>query len=73
MEIKFEGIDYWNRPVFRQVDGDNRFGSVDLLCSNTDEVKERISADDLVYFGTTFDEDDPQGTPLKKGALTIIW
>jgi len=28
--LKFEGIDYWNRPVFKDDNG-NRFGNVDIL------------------------------------------
>lgn len=72
MQVKFEGIDYWHRPVFKQVDGENRFGSVDLLFTNEEEAKARITADDLIYFGVTFDLDDPQGTLIKKGALTIV-
>ena len=56
--IKFEGIDSWNRPVFKRIDSNERFGSVDILFNYSDtekEVLDKISEDDLLYFGNGFD------------------
>tara|TARA_R110000851_G_scaffold202455_2_gene354205 strand:+ start:1432 stop:1821 length:390 start_codon:yes stop_codon:yes gene_type:complete len=33
VEIKFEGIDYWNRPVFKDTKSDIRYGDVNNLFS----------------------------------------
>ena len=67
----FEGIDFWSRPVFRQVGGDMRIGSVEKLCSTMEEV-EQLTESDMVYFGNTFDEDDPVGTPIDPKKFRIF-
>ncbi len=74
--FKFEGIDYWSRPVFKCTDNDVRIGSVDILFPDKniapngepDKISEyfRNHTNDLVIFGSSFDEDDPLGTPIKK-------
>ena len=78
--FKFEGIDYWNRPVFKCTHNNVRIGSVEILFPNkelapnntAEEISEyfRNHIDDLVVFGSSFDEDDPLGTPIKK-SITI--
>ena len=77
--IKFVGIDDWNRPGYK-VEGLNVYlGDVDKLFDwNTPKevvdayFKEHI--EDLVIFGTTFDKGhDPLGTSLKSNIkLNII-
>lgn len=74
---KFEGVDYWNRPVFKLIDGVVRIGSLEKLVSTKEEIEEVIeyfkaNPDELVIFGTTFDEEDPLGTSIKKGVIKII-
>lgn len=77
-QAKFEGVDYWSRPVFKLIDSEVRIGSVVRLVGNNKELKEvkeyfKTNPDELVIFGTTFDMDfDPIGTPVKKGLIQII-
>ena len=83
VKIEFEGIDSWNRPVYKQLGTNVRIGSVDVLFPNRsiapnntrDEIDAyfRNNKNKLVIFGTTFDEDDPLGTNIKANIqLTII-
>jgi len=56
--IFFEGIDSFNRPVFRSVGSKNRYGSTSKLFDyNTpgEEVIKNIDVSDLVFFGNEFD------------------
>lgn len=71
IDIVFAGIDWWGRPGYKVVGKNVYVGSVDKLFSNT--TKEEVDAyfkehlDELVIFGTTFNEDDdPLGTRIKK-------
>ena len=71
-QIKFEGIDSWNRPVFKSVANKNRFGSVDKLFSigaAEQEVIGTVTEKDLCFFGTWFGC-EPMGTP--SGDVVII-
>jgi len=64
MNIQFEGIDDFNRPIFKGIDSNQRFGSVDFLFgyeSTEKEVLDVISEEDLLYFGNTF-ECEPMGS-----------
>jgi len=72
IKIIFEGIDSWNRPVFKAVESNERFGSVDLLFgyADTEEtVLTKITEKDLLYFGNTFDC-EPMG--YEAGNIEII-
>lgn len=60
-QIRFYGIDSWNRPVFKSVKHHNYFGSVNKLCSNIKEA-ELVTEFDLCFFGSSFDC-EPMGTP----------
>lgn len=57
--IKFRGIDDWNRPVFKDIDRSLYFGSVNTLF-NGNEPKEDVirffkeNKDDLELFGDHF-------------------
>jgi len=57
VKVKFEGIDSWNRPVFKSLLSKSRYGSVDILFDyNTTELKvlEKINEDNLLFFGDSF-------------------
>ena len=64
--LVFSGIDYWNRPVFRDEKTNRYYGSVDILfdyCAGEKEVLASITEKDLCYFGRELDC-EPMGTPL---------
>ena len=55
-ELKFEGIDNWNRPIFKDLNN-NRYGSVCTLFRFTatyEDVIKKLSVFNLSYFGKTF-------------------
>lgn len=65
--IKFEGIDRFNRPIFKSLDTKSRYGSVDMLFNynaTEEEVLERISEKDLLWFGNSFGC-EPMGDPCE--------
>lgn len=71
-EIKFEGIDDWNRPVFRAVNSNYRFGSVEILFpygESEESVLKKVSEKHLCYFGNSFNC-EPMGTGVEN--LKII-
>ena len=62
--LVFEGIDDWNRPVFK--DSLNyRWGDVNNLFNwnaTADEVLAKITVNDICYFGHSFNKgEDPNG------------
>lgn len=69
VEVKFVGIDSWNRPVFKQVDDKKYFGSTCNLYGYGEEEKciefysNNENLNSLVYFGSSFDC-EPMGTLL---------
>ena len=78
--IKFKGVDDWNRPVYR-IQGLNVYiGDVNNLFdwgSTKEQVDTFYLTDDnikcLCIFGSTFNKHDPLGTSIKKDIkLTII-
>lgn len=59
--VEFEGIDSWNRPVFKAVNKTGtrwyRYGAVDVLFdkgATENEVLAKVTTADLTYFGFTF-------------------
>lgn len=55
--VEFEGIDDFNRPVFKPTYSNERFGSTDILFpyfATEHQVLEKVTEDDLCYFGNTF-------------------
>jgi len=55
-ELKFEGIDNHNRPVFKSKDN-KRYGSVTELFSyheTVDDVLKKVTPFDMCWFGNTF-------------------
>jgi hypothetical protein len=73
VEIEFEGVDYWGRPIFKDINSKDRYGSCDILVSGSDPesiIRAKISEADLVYFGKSFGC-EPVGTPVDD--LRIQW
>jgi len=65
--IKFEGIDYWNRPIFKSLETKSRYGSVDILFDYDEtekEVLKKVNEDDLLWFGNSFGC-EPMGNQCK--------
>lgn len=54
IKICFKGLDSWGRPVFKEIDGNRYYGSVDILPDSEDELNAIVESD-LVYFGSSFD------------------
>jgi hypothetical protein len=55
--VEFEGIDDFNRPVFKSINSKERFGSTDILFpyhATESQVLEKVTEEDLVYFGIYF-------------------
>lgn len=69
IKIKFEGIDSWDRPIFKDIDSEERYGSTGILCNTKKEV-EAITVFDLCYFGNSFGC-EPMGTPANN--IEIIY
>lgn len=72
IKIQFEGIDDWNRPVFKAVDSRERFGCIHELFNyeaTEIEVLNKIGELDLCYFGNSFGC-EPMGT--NAGNIEII-
>lgn len=74
-QIKFRGIDRWNRPVYKVIDKPMYFGSTDTLFS--DEAEEETvnnyfkdNTNELEYFGAHFGC-EPHGGRPKNLILTI--
>ena len=56
-KVMFEGIDDFNRPIFKSLMNRNRFGSVDKLFSYDDteaDVLKEVAKSYLCFFGTSF-------------------
>lgn len=74
-QVKFKGIDRFNRPVFESMEQQHHFyGDVSKLFNfeaTKEEVLKRISAEDLCYFGSKFDC-EPMGTPSRNLKITDI-
>jgi len=71
-KVMFEGVDSWNRPVFKSINNKNRFGSVDKLFSHDyteANVLKEVTKADLCFFGTSFGC-EPMGSPA--GNIAIV-
>jgi len=77
VNIKFEGIDDWNRPVFKSLNSNVRYGSTNKLFNWNTPAKEIIdyfkttTVDGLEYFGHRFGC-EPNGGMPKDVTLNII-
>jgi len=64
-DIVFEGIDRFNRPIFKAKEHRDRYGSTEKLFdygASEDEVLDVIDENDLCFFGSSFGC-EPMGTP----------
>jgi hypothetical protein len=67
-QIKFRGIDNYNRPIYKVIDKPMYFGSTDTLFSDeADEEKVndyfKSNTDELEYFGNRFGCEPHGGRP----------
>jgi len=78
VELKFIGIDFWNRAQFIDQKG-NYFGNVNMLfdygisfetLTDPDEVQS-LSEEDIVYFGREPDC-DPDGTLINSKKIKLV-
>lgn len=70
IKVRFYGIDYFNRPIFKAEDEKMFFGSVMTLFDTDTDEKEIIkhfseNPEGLVYFGSKFDC-EPLGLPVSE-------
>jgi len=66
IDLKFVGIDDWNRPVFYSEVSKAYFGSVEKLFEYGDKeetVLSKVTPDDICYFGRSFDCEPHGGVP----------
>lgn len=66
IKIKFEGIDTWNRPIFKDIHSTARYGSTDIrfnYSATERKVCTSLIATDLCYFGNSFNC-KPLGLPV---------
>lgn len=77
LNLEFAGVDYWGRVGYKVQDMDVYVGSVNTIFPNKaiaptgteEEINDyfRNNIDELVIFGSTFDEDhDPLGTKVSR-------
>lgn len=76
LKLKFYGIDEFNRPVFKNVEKNNFYGSDEILFSHSATSEEVIKAITekkirVVYFGTHFNC-EPEGHTLKSFVKVIF-
>jgi len=71
-ELQFEGIDSWNRPVFKDK-YNNRFGSTDKLFGGVfgEDILKEVSEKDIVYFGKYFDC-EPEGGKIDSNKIKLV-
>ena len=73
MILKFEGIDNWSRPIFKD-DKNNRYGATCQLFSygtTGEEVIARLNPHELSYFGKGLGC-EPSGTEFDTSNLTLL-
>ena len=76
VQIKFKGIDDWNRPVFKNIASNSHYGSVTTLFNYDDSAEKVIKyfkdhIDELEYFGDRFGC-EPHGGLDKSIKLEIV-
>lgn len=74
-KIQFYGIDRFNRPVFKSLDGGKGkfYGDVHNLFgydATEAEVLAKVTVNDLCYFGSRFDC-EPYGTPVTNLEIVV--
>lgn len=71
-QIRFVGVDEWNRPTFKETDGNRYYCDVEHLFNyGATEPEIKAQADKLtpIFKGYTFNA-EPQGDPCE---VQIIW
>jgi len=76
VNIKFKGIDDFNRPVFKDVDSNTYYGSTSILFGGEDKPEKIIECfksniGELEYFGTHFNC-EPNGGLSNNITLNIV-
>ena len=80
INIKFKGIDDWNRPIYKQVDQPRYFGSCNVLVpstaipsTNPKDINDyfRLKMQEIEFFGNSFGC-EPHGGYIKGIELNII-
>ena len=74
VKVAFVGVDHWNRPIFKDVDRKNYYGSTDKLfpyMESESSVLKQVTAEDLLYFGNSFGC-EPMGSPCDVEISTTI-
>jgi hypothetical protein len=72
-QLEYIGVDFWSRPMFQDAKG-NIFGNMDILFNGNatyEEVTERITEDDIYYFGREVDG-DPDGTKIDATKIKLV-
>lgn len=67
-ELKYYGINKWNRPVFKEIGNKKYFGAFSLLFNyneSDNEILRCTKIQDLCYFGTRFDN-----KPIERDTLS---
>lgn len=75
LKVKFIGIDYWNRAMFKLEGKSVYLSNVEILFdydATENDVREKISESNLTYHGTD-PEDDPMGTAVNPDKFQIAW
>ena len=77
IDVKFRGIDYFNRPVYKHIKSNTYFGSTNKLFSNdtpTKEINDYFSKDmrQLELFGYKFNCEPIGGFNHEKFVLNIL-
>ncbi|MFA7710128.1 MAG: hypothetical protein WCY30_03375 [Candidatus Neomarinimicrobiota bacterium] len=73
VELRFEGIDDFNRPVFKDK-SNNRYGSTNILFDygvTGSEVLKKVSEKDILYFGRSFGC-EPDGSKINPNKIRLI-
>lgn len=73
IELKFEGIDDWNRPIFKSKNNE-RYGDVCNLFSwdaTFEQVIEKVTIHDICYFGKKFGC-EPMGTAIDTTKFKLV-
>ncbi len=68
INVKFVGVDSFNRPIFKSITDKAYYGSTETLFNSNaqeTEVLSEISVTDLTYFGSSFGC-EPMGTRPSK-------
>ena len=76
IKVKFRGIDSHNRPIFKAINCNDYFGSVNFLFGKYEKPEKIVEffqyhLSNLVYFGSHFDC-EPLGLPLENVRLELI-